>query len=565
MFCRQCEQTQDNYACTGSEGVCGKTAETSACQDVLIHVLKKVSQARVAASSAKEDLKAQADEYVLASAFATLTNVNFSEERIAEYIWEGHDLLKQFQAAGVKTKDAFEECKTLQDLEAVAGQVSVPTRAQQMDEPDAFSLNEISTYGLKGLCAYALHLHQLRQELHKRDPSEAPTLDKDIIETVHKIWTKLASNEPDMVGLFATAMQVGEYNGKVLAALDEAHCQLLGVPTPTQVRATPVEGKCILVSGHDMLDLLYLLEQTEGTGVRVYTHGEMMPAHMYPNLAKFPHLVGNFGTAWQNQNFEFASFPGPVIVTTNCIVKPRRIYQDRIYTMNQVGFDGVKHIDHNRDFSPVIQQALACPGFTRTVEPASYHTTGFNHRAVLPLAKQILLAATSGALSRILLIGGCDGSQWNRSYFTDLAEEAPDDALILTLGCAKNRIIHSSKIQEHNSFTLPDGTVLPRVLDMGQCNDSYSAIVVATQLAAAAGADSVNDLPLSLALSHLEQKATAVLLTLLHLGVKNIRLGPSLPAYITPGVLQVLQEKFNLMGIDENNAVKDLRLMMRGQ
>jgi hydroxylamine reductase len=265
------------------------------------------------------------------------------------------------------------------------------------------------------------------------------------------------------------------------------------------------------------------------------------------------------------QNFEFASFPGPVIVTTNCIMKPRRVYQDRVYTMNQVGFDGVKHIDHNRDFSPVIQQALTCPGFTRTVEPAAYHTTGFNHRAVLPLAKQILLAATSGALSRILLIGGCDGSQWNRSYYTELAEEAPDDALILTLGCAKNRIIHSKKIQEHNSFTLPDGTVLPRVLDMGQCNDSYSAIVVATQLAAAAGADSVNDLPLSLALSHLEQKATAVLLTLLHLGVKNIRLGPSLPAYITPGVLQVLQEKFNLMGIDENEPSQDLKKMMKGQ
>jgi hydroxylamine reductase len=301
MFCRQCEQTQDNYACTGSEGVCGKTAETSACQDVLIHVLKAVSQARVAASSATEDLKAKADEYVIASAFATLTNVNFSEERIAEYIWEGHDLLKQFQTAGVKTQDAFEECKTIQDLESVAKQVSVPFRAQQMNHPDAFSLNETATYGLKGLCAYALHVHQLRQELHKRDPSQAPTLDKDILENIHKIWTKLASNEPDMAGLFSTAMQVGEYNGKVLAALDEAHCELLGTPTPTQVRMTAVEGKCILVSGHDMVDLLHLLEQTEGTGVRVYTHGEMMPAHMYPNLAKFPHLAGNFGTAWQNQ------------------------------------------------------------------------------------------------------------------------------------------------------------------------------------------------------------------------------------------------------------------------
>lgn len=355
---------------------------------------------------------------------------------------------------------------------------------------------------------------------------------------------------------------MGELNAGVLAALDQAHTELLGVPTPSQVRTSAVKGKCILVSGHDMVDLYHLLKQTEGTGINVYTHGEMLPAHQYPNLAAFPHLIGNYGTAWQNQNFEFASFPGPIIVTTNCVIKPRRAYQDRLYTMNEVGYDGVKHIV-NRDYSGVIEQALECRGFQMTIEPPTYNMVGFNHRAVLPLADQILEAAKTGSLERIFLIGGCDGSQFGRSYFTDLAEETPDSSLILTLGCAKNRIIHSTKVKEHNQMSLPNGTVIPRVLDMGQCNDSYSAVVVALELAKALGC-TVNDLPLSLAISHLEQKAAAVLLTLLHLGVKNIRLGPSLPAYISPGVLSILKEKYNLMQIG-SDAREDLKLMMEGK
>jgi hydroxylamine reductase len=266
--------------------------------------------------------------------------------------------------------------------------------------------------------------------------------------------------------------------------------------------------------------------------------------------------VGNYGTAWQSQKFEFAGFPGPIIVTTNCIIEPRRNYKNRIYTMNEVGVDGVQHLA-DRDFSPVIAQALEEKGFPRTIEPATYHTTGFNHRAVLPLADKVLEAAKTGQLSRIFLIGGCDGSQWERSYFTELAEATPDDSLILTLGCAKNRVIHSQKLL---GATLANG--LPRVLDMGQCNDSYSAVVVATELAKALDC-SINELPLSLAISHLEQKAAAVLLTLLSLGVKNIRLGPTLPTYITPNVLALLQKEYNLMGTD--NVKDDLSAMMEGK
>ena len=405
--------------------------------------------------------------------------------------------------------------------------------------------SEIATYGLKGVCAYKMHCVQLG------------VLDHDICNNIQILWSKLDSSEPDMDGLLAAALKVGETNASVLAALDKAHCDNFGAPEPTPVRTTAVEGKCILVSGHDMADLYELLQQTEGTGINVYTHGEMLPAHGYPKLKAFPHLVGNYGTAWQNQKFEFAAFPGPVVVNTNCVLEPRRMYRDRLYTMNEVGVDGVKHV-HNRDFSAVIAQAKECHGFPKTFEPGQFVTVGFNHRAVLPLAGKVIDAAKSGALSRIFLIGGCDGSQWERSYFTDLAEATPSDSLILTLGCAKNRIIHSEKLE--NAMLGDSG--IPRVLDMGQCNDSYSAIVVALELAKALNC-TVNDLPLSLALSHLEQKAAAVLLTLLHLGVKNIRLGPSLPAYVSPNVFKILQSEYNLMGTGD--AESDLAAMMAGK
>jgi len=409
-----------------------------------------------------------------------------------------------------------------------------------------FSLNEIATYGAKGASAYACHA----MEMGQMDET-------NIMAPLHEVWAKLASNEPDMDGLLATALRVGQINASVMALLDSLHCETLGTPEPTPVRLTAVEGKAILISGHDMMDCRALLEQTEGKGINVYTHGEMLPAHMYPELKKFQHLVGNYGTAWQAQKFEFATFPGPILVTTNCVLEPRKGYKDRLYTSNETGVDGVQHVE-NRDFSKIIEQAIQMEGFKKTIEPPRFHTVGFNHRVVLPLAAQLIDSVKKGELSRIFVIGGCDGTEWDRSYYTDLAEETPKDSIILTLGCAKNRIIHSEKLRDAK---LANG--LPRVLDMGQCNDSYSAVVVALELAKALNC-SVNDLPLSLALSHLEQKAAAVLLTLLHLGVKNIRLGPRLPAYITPNILKILQENYNLMPTSEI-AGEDLLLMMQGK
>lgn len=503
------------------------------------------------AGATEADLK-PAHLWTMQATFSTLTNVNFSEERIADYIREGVEIAKDLESkVGGKDEPASALHKQLDGMSTMEMEdlgiqaFRIPTRQELMGNDDAFALNELATYGLKGVCAYAAHCYQLG------------FLDENIMMDIHSVNAKLASNEPDTDGLLQACLKVGEINARVLAMLDEAHASNVGTPEISQVCTSAVEGKCILISGHDMMDLKHLLEQTEGTGVNVYTHGEMLPAHSYPELKKYKHLVGNYGTAWQNQRFEFAGFPGPIIVTTNCILEPRKMYKDRLYTMNEVGVDGVEHIGANRDFSKVIEQAQSLKGFPRTIDPPKYHTIGFNHRAVLPLAEQILEAAQGGELSRIFLIGGCDGSQWERGYFTELAEQTPDNSIILTMGCAKNRIIHNESLLEAK---LANG--LPRVLDMGQCNDSYSAVVVATELAKALNC-SINDLPLSLAVSHLEQKAAAVLLTLLHLGVKNIRLGPTLPAYITPNILKVLSQEYNLMPV--SNPSQDLENMMQGK
>jgi hydroxylamine reductase len=560
MFCRQCEQTKDGVACT-TLGICGKTPETAAIQDTLMEVIKCVSLWAVAArkaGAAAEDMK-PANEWSLRAAFSTLTNVNFSENRIAEYIHQGM-AVKQSLAIMVQNKngdmpEASNDTASLElsssmnaeELEEFGRLVGVLENQKKMDNVDAFSLNEIGTYGAKGVSAYACHAFEMGY-----------TDEEGIMAPLHEVWAKLASHDADVEGLLANALRVGEINATTMALLDSSHCEKFGTPEPTEVRMTAVEGKAnILVSGHDMVDLNALLEQTKDKGVNVYTHGEMLPAHMYPKLKAYGHLVGNYGTAWQAQKFEFATFPGPVVVTTNCIVAPRKKYKNRIYTTNEVGVDGVQHIE-GRDFSKVIEQALQEPvGFKRTVKPLRYHTVGFNHRVVLPLADQVIEAVQQGHLSRIFLIGGCDGSEWDRSYFTDLAEATPDDSLILTMGCAKNRIMHSPKLMDAK---LANG--MPRVMDMGQCNDSYSAVVVALELAKALDC-SVNELPLSLAISHLEQKAAAVFLTLLHLGVKNIRLGPRLPAYVTPNILKVLQDNYNLM--PTGNMEDDLAAMMEGK
>lgn len=524
-------------------------------QDVLMQTVKSLSLWAVAAreAGASADEMKDANSWTLSSVFSTLTNVNFDESRIEEFIKEGmtikRDLEQMVRAKGGVAPDGDVARLDLSkmdtdELEDFGYTVSIPELQKAMGNDDCFSLVEIASYGAKGACAYAAHCRQLGY------------MDEDVMTGIHQVFAKVASNEPDMEGLLANALRVGELNGKILEMLDTAHAATFGAPEPTQVKVTATKGKCILVSGHDLLDLETLLKQTEGTGVNVYTHGEMLPAHGYPGLKKYPHLVGNYGTAWQNQKFEFALFPGPVVVTTNCILEPRRKYKDRLYSINEVGVAGVKHIKDG-DFSEVIEQAQSCKGFPRTIDPADYLTVGFNHRAVLPLAGKVIDAVQNGRISRIFLIGGCDGSQFDRNYFTELAEELPDDTLILTLGCAKNRFIHSKKLLGQ---TLANG--MPRILDMGQCNDSYSAIVVATELAKALDC-TVNDLPLSLCLSHLEQKAAAVLLTLLQMGVKNIRLGPSLPAYITPNVLDVLVQNYNIMPTGDVQG--DIQMMMEGK
>jgi hydroxylamine reductase len=400
MFCRQCEQTTEHYACT-TVGVCGKTPETAAVQDVLMDVVKAVSVVCKEARAAGKTVPREANVWTLQATFSTLTNVNFSEDRIVSYIQEGMALLKELGASEGSTPK-IDPSATLEDLEEFGRSVSVPKRQEAMNQDDCFSLNEIGTYGIKGACAYAAHCYQLG------------LLDEDVMAEIHQVFAKLASNEADMEGLLANALKVGEINAKIMGMLDQGHADAYGNPEPTEVRTTAVKGKCILVSGHDFVDLEALLKQTEGTGINVFTHGEMLPAHAHPKLKQYPHLAGNYGTAWQNQKFEFAMFPGPIIVTTNCISEPRRSYRKRLFTTNEVGVDGVQHIGGDRDFSKVIAAANKEKGFPRTVEKAEYHTVGFNHRVVLPMAGQVIEAVQSGALSRIVLIGGCDGSQWDR-------------------------------------------------------------------------------------------------------------------------------------------------------
>uniref|UniRef100_A0A7S3LIF4 Hydroxylamine reductase n=1 Tax=Amphora coffeiformis TaxID=265554 RepID=A0A7S3LIF4_9STRA len=467
MFCRQCEQTENHVACTTTQGICGKTAATSAAQDALLESVKSLSAWCQAArqQGIDEDQLKEANVLTLQAVFSTLTNVNFDEARICDY-------LQQLERCKAELKTLvftpptepvgaldWRKHDTPAAVTAIGQTVSVPKREAAAVSADAFSLNEIASYGLKGVCAYAAHCYQLGK------------MDAVVMAEIHRLYALISKPDMDVPDLLPAVLKVGEINASVLAMLDQAHAEHFGVPEPTQYRTTAVEGKCILVSGHDMLDLYELLKQTEGTGINVYTHGEMLPAHAYPKLKAFKHLAGNYGTAWQNQKFEFAAFPGPIIVTTNCLMEPRRMYQDRIYTMNEVGWSGISHIGAERDYTAVIEQAQQMKGFPKTIEPAHFRTAGFNHRVLLPMADQIIEAVQKGVISRILLIGGCDGSQYERSYFTDLAEEAPDDSLILTLGCAKNRIIHSKKL---DGATLSNG--LPRVLDMGQCNDSYSAV-----------------------------------------------------------------------------------------
>ena len=535
MFCYQCEQTSKGEGCQ-TLGVCGKDETTAALQDLLIHAVKGIA---IYAHRARQlgAADAEIDAFTIHAIFATLTNVNFDPERLVELIHQAvgirnraRDLFESASvAAGVVPAElggpaAWKPAATLEGLLAQSQQVLLPARFLTESEEIA-NLQELVLYGIKGVAAYAAHA----LALGAGDPVS--------FAKIHEVLEFLTHPSPTAEQLLGAALGVGELNYRVMEILDKAHTETFGHPQPAKVRLHARKGKAILVSGHDLHDLYALLEQTWGLGIQIYTHGEMLPAHGYPKLKAYEHLAGNYGGSWTDQAEEFNEFPGAILMTSNCIQEPKVAYKQRIFTSGMVAWPGVRHIA-DQDFSPVIAAALAAPGYAEDGGDEEI-TVGFGHHAVLSVAGTVIDAVKAGAIRHFFLIGGCDGARSERSYYTELAESIPNDCLILTLACGKFRF---------NKLNFGEIGGLPRLLDIGQCNDTYSALQIALALAKAFECG-VNDLPLSLVLSWYEQKAVAVLLTLLHLGVRNIRIGPTLPAFLSPAVLALLQEKFNLMAI----------------
>lgn len=541
MFCFQCEQTDrsgDFPGCAGPLGNCGKTPETADLQDLLIYAVKGIAQyaTRARALGAADD---KAAEFILYSMFTTLTNVNFNATRFAGLLHEAAAIRDRVRAQYLEAAHArglepdtlagpaqWEPAADMDGLTEQAKAVGV-NAGLDVAGPDVIGLRALNLYGLKGVCAYAYHAHVLGQT------------SAEVLGGVEEELAYLAGDPADAADLLNHALGLGTLNLSVMKLLDTANTGTYGTPQPTSVRITPVAGKAILVSGHDLGDLAALLEQTKDSGVNIYTHGELLPAHGYPLLKAYPHLAGNFGGAWQDQQRDFAAFPGPIVMTSNCIIEPHASYRRRIFTSGPVGWPGVRHIaDH--DYSQVIQAAKAMPGFKED-EPGESITVGFGRDAVLSVADKVISAVKQGDISHFFLVGGCDGPTPGRDYYGDFARSAPDDAVVMTLGCAKYRF---------NKDDFGDIGGIPRLLDIGQCNDTYSAITIASALADAFGCG-INDLPLTLAVSWLEQKAVAVLLTLLALGVRDIHLGPSLPGFLTQPVIQQLVDGFGLRPIGD--------------
>ncbi len=538
MFCYQCEQTAKGTGCT-VQGVCGKDPATAKMQDLLLWQAKGISMyARRAALAGVRDR--EIDVFVVESLFTTVTNVNFDPADIERIIRKGQAIKEKARLMyerAVKNPEklggpaAWTPPADSPALLSEASEKGIAARRQSLGD-DAAGLQELLTYGLKGLAAYADHALILGQE------------DKAVYSFVHEALDFLTRTNPTVDELVAYNMKCGEVNLKVMELLDKANTDAYGHPVPTKVRVNPLKGKALLVSGHDLKDLESILKQTEGKGVNVYTHGEMLPAHGYPGLNKYKHLAGNYGGAWQDQQKEFDAFPGAIVMTTNCIQKPLAGYKGRIYTTGLVEWPGVQHLK-NGDFGPAVESALKAEGF-RADGDAKTIMVGFARNTVMSVAGKVIDAVKGGQIKHFFLVGGCDGAKPGRNYYTEFAEKAPKDTVILTLACGKFRF---------NKQEFGDIGGIPRLLDMGQCNDAYSAIQVALALSKAFNVG-VNELPLSLVLSWYEQKAVCILLTLLSLGIKNIRLGPALPAFVTPAVLKVLIEKFNIMPV--TTAEKDL-------
>ena len=551
MFCYQCEQTDRSSTqpgCASAKGNCGKDATTADLQDLLVHAIEGIAQYSRRARSLGAPNNA-AGAFILYGMFTTLTNVNFNAARFVTLLKEAASVRDQakaaYEAAALARNETPESlsgpatwlpASDLSGLLLQAQSVGINAGIETVGA-DVIGLRALIVYGLKGVCAYAHHAYVLGQE------SDA------VYAGIEEALDFLASEPTDLNALLGQSLTLGHVNLKVMEILDAANTGTFGAQQPTAVRLGPVKGKAILISGHDLGDLQALLAQTEGKGINIYTHGEMLPAHAYPKLKAYAHLAGNYGGAWQDQQLDFANFPGPILMTSNCIIEPLPAYRQRIFTAGPVGWPGVRHIE-NHDFSILVQAAQALPGFKEDGAEKTI-TVGFGHDAVLGVADKVIDAVKSGAIRHFFLVGGCDGAAPGRNYYTEFAEQAPQDTVVMTLGCAKYRF---------NQHEFGDIGGIPRLLDLGQCNDSYSAIKIATALAGAFECG-VNQLPLSLVVSWFEQKAAAVLLTLLALDIQNIRLGPTLPAFLTPNILAILGEKFGLQAIGDAKADIDASLL----
>ncbi|PKN53538.1 MAG: hydroxylamine reductase [Deltaproteobacteria bacterium HGW-Deltaproteobacteria-13] len=530
MFCYQCEQTAKGEGCNKS-GVCGKNPEVAALQDVLVYALKGLSAVSVDARKSgivDHDIAV----FTVKALFSTLTNVDFDPARFLDLIKKAvalRDGLKERvkKAGGIlDEKPAAVSFQPELTVAGLVGQAKIAgLKADASIHPDILSLQHILLFGVKGVAAYADHAQILGQE------------DDTVYAFVQEALAAILRENIDLNGWVGWVLKCGEINLRTMELLDAGNTGAFGHPVPTSVPLGAKKGKAILISGHDLKDLSALLKQTEGKGINIYTHGEMLPAHGYPELKKYPHFYGHYGTAWQNQAREFAEFPGAILMTTNCIQRPREAYAANIFTCGLVGWPGVPHIADD-NFEPVIKKALELPGFAADTEGKSV-MVGFARNAVLGVADNVIEAVKGKAIRHFFLVAGCDGAKPGRNYYTEFVEKAPKDTLILTLACGKFRFFDKE---------LGDIGGIPRLLDVGQCNDAYSAIQIAVALSKAFNVG-VNDLPLSMILSWYEQKAVAILLTLLYLGIKDIRLGPSLPAFITPNVLDVLVKNFGIKPI----------------
>jgi len=554
MFCYQCQEAAGNEGCT-VRGVCGKTEDVANLQDVLVFVLKGISYYAQRAKEYGLNVDQQTGPFIMKNLFSTITNGNFDASRFEENIQEALEMRESVKNEFMKaykdeTGQEFDEevpeaatwsSDNVEDFYKKGEEVGVLSTKNE----DIRSLRELITYGVKGMAAYADHAYIL-------DESDLELF--DFMQRALKATLDDSKSVEDYINL---VMETGDHAVKTMALLDKANTENYGHPEPTEVNVGVNDNPAILISGHDLKDMEELLEQTEGTGVDVYTHGEMLPANSYPAFKKYDHFVGNYGNSWWLQKEEFEKFNGPVLLTTNCLVPPKDSYKDRVYTTGVVGFDGVTHIEGRpeggqKDFSEIIDHAKQCDSPTE-LETGTI-PGGFAHEAVMNVADKVIEAVENGDIERFVVMAGCDGRHNTREYYTDVAKELPEEAVILTAGCAKFR---------YNKLDLGDIGGIPRILDAGQCNDSYSLVYIAQQLQEAMGVDDINDLPISYDIAWYEQKAVTVLLALLSLGIKGIRLGPTLPAFLSENVVKVLVENFDIKPIGE--VKEDVEKIMAGK